>query len=116
MIIARSYCTGSDFILHLHVFWFPLLSTHPPDLLKRQYTDPWFGANEFNAVIIPIPNGGLLGQGNVSWTFNDGGAFEFSSIYGQLRSRMNEELRAEAEAMAHGGGVVDEPLPLYSSN
>ncbi|RKO85481.1 hypothetical protein BDK51DRAFT_32465 [Blyttiomyces helicus] len=63
---------------------------------------PWFDANRYEANVIPVPNGGLSQPGRIKWAFKEGGGFEFSSIFMQLRSRITGESLPQ-----------EEPLPLY---
>jgi hypothetical protein len=64
---------------------------------------PWFDVNRFEGQVMPVPNGGLSLPGTVKWFFTKGGAFEFTTIYMQLRSRITgDSLIPEEDA-----------LPLY---
>ncbi|KAJ3156158.1 hypothetical protein HDU86_004126 [Geranomyces michiganensis] len=79
------------------------LSCPLPNLTGGTLAQPWFQANTYTATVRPVPNGGLSMEGTVKFSFKQGGGFEFSSMFMQLRSR---------EGDAPVGG--EEPLPLYS--
>ncbi|KAK9380385.1 uncharacterized protein V2V93DRAFT_370524 [Kockiozyma suomiensis] len=65
---------------------------------------PWFGPNQWFAVVLPVADGGLPNVPlELTITFKDGGAFEFDESFLRIRERMHE-----------GVNHIDE-LPLYAS-
>ncbi|RKP10279.1 hypothetical protein THASP1DRAFT_27917 [Thamnocephalis sphaerospora] len=62
---------------------------------------PWFDANYFRCMVDPVHGGGLPAASELKLRFKEGGAFEFSTIYRQLRDRMAEtgELAKELESL-----------------
>ncbi|KAG1445158.1 hypothetical protein G6F46_012555 [Rhizopus delemar] len=65
---------------------------------------PWFGANYISGVLLPVPGGGLMRNGQVKLTFSEGGAIEFANILRNLMERMGETDEIPREY---------EPLPEY---
>ncbi|KAJ3216505.1 hypothetical protein HDU67_009372 [Dinochytrium kinnereticum] len=70
--------------------FFDTLTVPLPNLQQGKLVQPWFGANRYEAVCLPVPNGGLPLPGSVTWTFKEGGAFEFSTIFRQLSERIDD--------------------------
>ncbi|ORX59777.1 hypothetical protein DM01DRAFT_151005 [Hesseltinella vesiculosa] len=68
---------------------------------------PWFGANNIQGTVIPVPGGGMETHGQLTLTFQEGGAIEFTTILRNLMERMAET----SETPAHL-----EPLPQYQAS
>ncbi|KAJ3102712.1 hypothetical protein HDU97_000325 [Phlyctochytrium planicorne] len=68
--------------------YFDTLTIPLPNLQEGKLIQPWFGANKYEAVCLPVPNGGLPLAGTVSWTFKEGGAFEFSTMFKSISERV----------------------------
>jgi hypothetical protein len=75
------------------------------NIQEGKLCQPWFNANYFQCIVHPVYDGGLPAVSELKLRFKEGGAFEFSTIYRQLRERISEtgELPQELE-----------PLPAYS--
>ncbi|CAO3680214.1 unnamed protein product [Rhizopus stolonifer] len=65
---------------------------------------PWFGANYVSGIVLPVPGGGLIKNGQLRLTFSEGGAIEFANILRNLLERMGETNEIPREY---------EPLPQY---
>ncbi|KAJ3111412.1 hypothetical protein HDU96_005738 [Phlyctochytrium bullatum] len=86
--------------------FFDTLTIPLPNLQEGKLIQPWWGANRYEAVCVPVPNGGLPLPGSVTWTFKEGGAFEFSTMFRQLKSRLDEVVYQQSE---------DDFLPEYAA-
>ncbi|KAI8816963.1 uncharacterized protein EV422DRAFT_543731 [Fimicolochytrium jonesii] len=76
----------------------------PLDCLKEgKFQQPWLQSNYYEATVQPIPNGGLTLPGRAKFSFKEGGGFEFSSMFMQLRSRLT------GDTLPH-----EESLPMYT--
>ncbi|KAI8846094.1 hypothetical protein BC829DRAFT_399222 [Chytridium lagenaria] len=87
--------------------FFDTLTVPLPNLQEGKLVQPWFGANRYEGVCVPVPNGGLPVAGTVTWTFKEGGAFEFSTFHRQLTSRI--------EGTAPYQQSEDDFLPAYAA-
>ncbi|CAK1365314.1 UPF0664 stress-induced protein [Cercospora beticola] len=103
----------------------PILSLH-----DSHVTMPWFGANGWQALVQPVPGGGIpipsTGVLELNLKFNDNGAFDFHTHYERMRERLQQA--AETQRASGGAGTsrsamnggVDvstvplEDLPAYS--
>ncbi|KAI9332722.1 hypothetical protein DFJ73DRAFT_855321 [Zopfochytrium polystomum] len=79
------------------------LSVPLPNLQGGTVVQPWFSANRYDASCIPVPNGGLHSVGKIKWTFKEGGAFDFSTHFGRLRERLEEDEGKAEELPAYMG-------------
>ncbi|RIA93506.1 hypothetical protein C1645_762169 [Glomus cerebriforme] len=86
---------------------FKSLSIPLLNLKEGKLQQPWFGANYYQAIVTPVPNGGLPAPGQLKITFKEGGGFEFSTVYKELMLRLFEN---------EGTAPVEhtEPLPIYT--
>ncbi|KAI8908716.1 hypothetical protein DFJ77DRAFT_513323 [Powellomyces hirtus] len=91
------------YVSHPPMDYFRNLNVPLENLKGGTLQQPWFQANCYQATVQPVPNGGLTLQGQVKFSFKEGGGFEFSSMFMQLRSRVT------GDTLPH-----EEPLPLYS--
>ncbi|KAJ8661806.1 hypothetical protein O0I10_002615 [Lichtheimia ornata] len=71
------------------------------NLRNWKLEQPWFSANYITSTLIPVPGGGLPRAGNLTLTFTEGGAIEFTSVYRTLLERLAVD------------GTTEEPLPAY---
>ncbi|CAG8586944.1 882_t:CDS:2 [Diversispora eburnea] len=85
---------------------FKSLSIPLLNLKEGKLQQPWFGANYYQAIVIPVLNGGLSSPGQMKITFKEGGGFEFSTYYNEMISRLSE---TEGTIPEHA-----EPLPTYT--
>ncbi|CAG8483252.1 10027_t:CDS:2 [Funneliformis mosseae] len=85
---------------------FKSLSVPLLNMKEGKLQQPWFGANYYQAIVTPVPNGGLPAPGQLKVTFKEGGGFEFSSHYNSLMLRLFEN---EGSLVEH-----TEPLPTYT--
>ncbi|CAG8635818.1 102_t:CDS:2 [Racocetra persica] len=76
-------------------------------LKEGKLQQPWFGANYYEACLIPVQNGGLPSPGQMKITFKEGGGYDFSSCYTELIQRLNE---SESYVLIEH----TEPLPTYT--
>lgn len=77
---------------------------------------PWFGANYWVALCRPVPGGGIPTSQiavEVKLTFQDGGAFDFSAKFEQVKERI-QQVR-EANGNIRGADVHLEQLPAYEA-
>ncbi|RHZ57720.1 hypothetical protein Glove_384g63 [Diversispora epigaea] len=86
---------------------FKSLSIPLLNLKEGKLQQPWFGANYYQAIVIPVLNGGLPSPGQLKITFKEGGGFEFSTYYNEMISRLSE---------TEGTIPIEhaEPLPTYT--
>ncbi|TPX40023.1 hypothetical protein SeLEV6574_g06853 [Synchytrium endobioticum] len=102
---------------HLKTFNVPL-----ENLKDGKFIQPWFDANRYEGTVIPVPHGGLRERGIMKLTFKEGGGFEFSSIFQQLRSRITgeptqyENLPAYEEPAASSSSSLAEIQPVGASS
>lgn len=81
---------------------------------------PFFGANYWIALCRPVPGGGIPASQiavELRLTFRDGGAFDFSSIFEQIKERLVQarEAREATGAAADLTNVHLEQLPAYEA-
>ncbi|SZF00747.1 unnamed protein product [Blumeria hordei] len=80
---------------------------------------PFFGANYWVGLCKPVPGGGVPPPHpvvDVKLTFREGGAFQFHSIFEQIKERLNQTCATAHENFRQGVdfSYVDlEPLPVY---
>ena len=111
----------------LQSFSAPLLNLH-----DSHVTAPWFGPNVWEAVLQPVPGGGIIQNSQsssshieVKFTFKDGGAYDFHTNFERLKERMVQVVEEARErnltTNATGGQQVDlsqvhlEDLPAYDA-
>ncbi|KAI8048998.1 hypothetical protein BDF22DRAFT_623418 [Syncephalis plumigaleata] len=70
-------------LVGFHSLAMPLLNIN-----QGKLTQPWFNANYYSCIVEPVYQGGLPAPSHVKLYFTEGGAFEFTTIYRQLRERM----------------------------
>ncbi|KAI9182940.1 hypothetical protein H9P43_003856 [Blastocladiella emersonii ATCC 22665] len=88
---------------------FHSLSVPLRNIQRPKLNQPWFGANNVEMEVTPVPGGGLTLTGTAKFFFDKGAAFE---MYSQLATIMQREL--PDVALAPPMVVVrDEPLPMY---
>lgn len=99
----------------LRSFAAPFLNLH-----DSHVTAPFFGPNIWQALLQPVPNGGIpqpsTGVVELKLTFKEGGAFDFHSKYERLKERAQQiQEVADTSTGAHGGqqGADLEELPAY---
>ncbi|KAJ3330204.1 hypothetical protein HDU76_006221 [Blyttiomyces sp. JEL0837] len=95
---------------------FASLTIPLPNLIEGKLVQPWFAANRYEGKCIPVPNGGLTIAGQVRWIFKEGGAFEFSSIFAQLRSRLADEHEEEERLPTYVPPAADQPVVSASTS
>ncbi|TPX35781.1 hypothetical protein SmJEL517_g01916 [Synchytrium microbalum] len=142
-LASYSSKTGSLYLTNLRMIYVPtpLLETlktfNVPleNVRDGKFVQPWFDANRYegmlcdllfgslisSSAVIPVPHGGLKERGTMKLTFREGGGFEFSSIFQQLRSRITgepaqfENLPAYEEPL-QGSSSSEPPPPLIDEN
>jgi hypothetical protein len=102
----------------------PELQSFSSPILRLQDTfvrAPFFGANYWTASCTPVANGGIPPSHSLvelRLTFREGGAFDFSNIFDQIKERLYQAYTVARETGQRGGNVnltnVDlEQLPAY---
>ncbi|CAG8488420.1 11064_t:CDS:2 [Scutellospora calospora] len=86
---------------------FKSLSIPLLNLREGKLQQPWFGANYYQANLMPVQNGGLPSPGQMKITFKEGGGYDFSSCYTELIQRLTEN-----DGFVHVEHT--EPLPTYT--
>ncbi|RKF83650.1 UPF0664 stress-induced protein C29B12.11c [Golovinomyces cichoracearum] len=80
---------------------------------------PLFGANFWIAQCKTVPGGGIPTSHpyvELKMTFQDGGAFDFHSIFEQIKERLSQTYSVAQETTPYGTGLTNidlEPLPAY---
>ncbi|KAG9295478.1 hypothetical protein G9A89_013507 [Geosiphon pyriformis] len=69
---------------------FKSLSIPLMNIREGSFQQPWFGANYYKCIVIPVPDGGMSSPGELKFIFKEGGGFEFTSVYSQLINRLAE--------------------------
>ncbi|KAL3489343.1 hypothetical protein BJX62DRAFT_155656 [Aspergillus germanicus] len=102
----------------LESFSAPLLNLHDSHI-----SVPFFGPNAWNAVVQPVPGGGIpssLPAVHAKITFKDGGASDFHTKFERMKERFQQALEVSGESTGRGAGGVNmanvhlEDLPAYS--
>ncbi|KAL2841666.1 hypothetical protein BJX68DRAFT_245397 [Aspergillus pseudodeflectus] len=102
----------------LESFSAPLLNLHDSHI-----SVPFFGPNAWNAVVQPVPGGGIpssLPAVHAKITFKEGGASDFHTKFERMKERFQQALEVSGESTGRGAGGVDmanvhlEDLPAYS--
>jgi len=86
---------------------FKSLSIPLMNLREGRLQQPWFGANYYQAFVHPVEGGGMPCPGGLKITFREGGGFEFSTIFNEVKNRLYE-------SEGHAPPDTIEPLPLYT--
>ncbi|KAL4882025.1 WW-domain ligand protein-domain-containing protein [Aspergillus karnatakaensis] len=102
----------------LESFSVPLLNLH-----DSHVSSPFFGPNAWNAVVQPVPGGGIpssLPAAQVKVTFKEGGAFDFHTQFERIKERLQQAVETSRESGRGAGnvnmsGVHLEELPAYSA-
>ncbi|KAL4871643.1 hypothetical protein BDV12DRAFT_17572 [Aspergillus spectabilis] len=102
----------------LESFSAPLLNLH-----DAHVSSPFFGPNAWNAVVQPVPGGGIppsLPAVQVKVTFKEGGAFDFHTQFERIKERLQQAVEISRESGRGAGdvnmsGVHLEELPAYSA-
>lgn len=97
----------------LQSFAAPFLNLH-----DSHVTAPFFGPNIWQALLQPVPNGGIptpsTGVVELKLTFKEGGAFDFHSKFERLKERAQQAHETESTRHPAQSGHVDlEDLPVY---
>ncbi|CAG8487184.1 2005_t:CDS:2 [Acaulospora morrowiae] len=95
------------FVSQPSLSYFKSLSIPILNMKEGKLQQPWFGANYYQGLVIPVPNGGLPSPGQMKITFKEGGGVDFSTCHRELILRMAEN---------EGSAAVEhvEPLPIYT--
>ncbi|KAL3457576.1 hypothetical protein BJX64DRAFT_15450 [Aspergillus heterothallicus] len=102
----------------LESFSAPLLNLH-----DSHVSVPFFGPNAWNAVVQPVPGGGIsstLPAVYAKITFKDGGASDFHTKFERMKERLQQAVELSGESSGRGAGGVNmanvhlEDLPAYS--
>ncbi|CBF81590.1 hypothetical protein AN5598.2 [Aspergillus nidulans FGSC A4] len=101
----------------LESFSAPLLNLH-----DSHVSSPFFGPNVWNAVVQPVPGGGIppsLVAVHLKVTFKEGGAFDFHNQFERIKERLQQAVEISRESGRGAGdinmaGVHLEELPAYS--
>ncbi|TQS36057.1 hypothetical protein Golomagni_03502 [Golovinomyces magnicellulatus] len=89
------------------------------NLLDTYVRTPLFGANVWLAQCKTVPGGGIPTSHpfvELKLTFQDGGAFDFHSIFEQIKERLSQARYVAQETTSYGAGLTNidlEPLPAY---
>lgn len=102
----------------LESFSAPLLNLH-----DTHVSSPFFGPNAWNAVVQPIPGGGIpssLIAVHLKITFKEGGAFDFHGQFETIKERLQQAVEISHESgrgasNVNMSGVHLEELPAYSA-
>ncbi|KAL4923229.1 uncharacterized protein BDV17DRAFT_285592 [Aspergillus undulatus] len=102
----------------LQSFSAPLLNLH-----DSHVSSPFFGPNAWNAVVQPVPGGGIppsLVAVHLKVTFKEGGAFDFHSQFERIKERLQQAVEISRESGRGPGdvnmsGVHLDELPAYSA-
>ncbi|CAG8589021.1 4142_t:CDS:2 [Paraglomus brasilianum] len=95
------------FVSRPAVAHFKSLSIPLMNLREGKLQQPWFGANYYQALVHPVEGGGMPCPGGLKITFKEGGGFEFSTIFNEVKNRLYE-------SEGHAPPDTIEPLPLYT--
>ncbi|KAL6232566.1 hypothetical protein BDW75DRAFT_18322 [Aspergillus navahoensis] len=101
----------------LESFSAPLLNLH-----DSHVSSPFFGPNAWNAVVQPVPGGGIppsLVAVHLKVTFKEGGAFDFHNQFERIKERLQQAVDISRESGQRAGdinmtNVHLEELPAYS--
>ncbi|KAL2866572.1 uncharacterized protein BJX67DRAFT_381803 [Aspergillus lucknowensis] len=102
----------------LESFSSPILNLH-----DSYVSSPFFGPNAWNAVVQPVPGGGIppsLPAVHLKVTFKEGGAFDFHTQFERIKERLQQAVDIARESSGRSAGDVDmsnvhlEQLPAYS--
>ncbi|GAA5894560.1 GRAM domain-containing protein [Sporobolomyces salmoneus] len=77
---------------------------------------PFFGANYFEALLLPAAEGGLSDPHVIRLYFKEGGGFDFYSTVLEMKERLASLPRSSRSRGASSNNVVGEDLPLYSAS
>lgn len=101
----------------------PELQSFSSPLLNLQDTyvrAPFFGANYWTGLCKPVPEGGIPPTNpavELRLTFKEGGAFDFHTIFEQIKERVHQSYTVSRESGQQGAaGAADvhlEQLPAY---
>ncbi|BCS24513.1 uncharacterized protein APUU_40957A [Aspergillus puulaauensis] len=102
----------------LESFSAPLLNLH-----DTHVSSPFFGPNAWNAVVQPVPGGGIpssLIAVHLKITFKEGGAFDFHGQFETIKERLQQAVEISHESgrgvsNVNMSGVHLEELPAYSA-
>lgn len=102
----------------LESFSAPLLNLH-----DTHVSSPFFGPNAWNAVVQPVPGGGIapsLVAVHLKVTFKEGGAFDFHGQFETIKERLQQAVEISRESgrgasNVNMSGVHLEELPAYSA-
>ncbi|KAJ2778343.1 hypothetical protein H4R18_004648 [Coemansia javaensis] len=89
--------------------------TAPHTALRDQrYTQPLFGANRFEALVLRTPGSGLAGPVALTLSFKDGGGFDFATVARKMAERIRDTGAAppcEEELPVYDGAPPQDPAP-----
>ncbi|KAJ1944297.1 hypothetical protein FBU59_002642 [Linderina macrospora] len=74
------------------------------NLRDQKFSQPMFGANRFEATVVPVAGGGVPSNARLTLTFKEGGGYDFAT---KVRE-MGERIQQIGEVPAY-----DEQLPAY---
>ncbi|KAL3479107.1 ubiquinol-cytochrome c reductase complex 17 kd protein [Aspergillus californicus] len=104
----------------LESFSAPLLNLH-----DSHVSSPFFGPNTWNAIVQPVPGGGIspsLFAVQLKLTFKDGGAYDFHNQFELIKERLQQAVEISGESgRGTGTGNLNmasvhlEDLPAYSN-
>ncbi|KAL2852385.1 hypothetical protein BJY01DRAFT_208219 [Aspergillus pseudoustus] len=102
----------------LESFSAPLLNLH-----DSHVSVPFFGPNAWNAVVQPVPGGGIpstLPAVYAKIIFKEGGASDFHTKFERMKERLQQAVEVSTESSGRGAGDINmanvhlEDLPAYS--
>ena len=101
---------------HFQSFQSPILS-----LQDTHVSAPFFGPNVWEGLLIPTSGGGIPANHAIvqtKFTFKEGGAFDFSTIYEQIKDSLSQaaETARESGRALREGDVDLEQLPAYEES
>ncbi|KAF2116087.1 hypothetical protein BDV96DRAFT_480540, partial [Lophiotrema nucula] len=118
---AQSYSqqckSGVVYLTNRRIIYLPVSST--PDfqsfavpilnIKDSRVTAPWFGANKWESVILPVSGGGIPAQHaelEMTMEFKEGGAFDFATTFERLKERLKQAVDVAREnGLATGDGT-----------
>ncbi|EPY51061.1 WW domain binding protein-2 [Schizosaccharomyces cryophilus OY26] len=60
------------------------------NIKDTKLNQPFFGANYYSGVVMPVKNGGIPSEAEVKFQFNEGGIFDFVECWNRLLQRYQE--------------------------
>ncbi|KAJ2077387.1 hypothetical protein H4R24_005155 [Coemansia sp. RSA 988] len=75
-------------------------------LRDHRFAQPLFGANRFEALVLPVAGGNIAGPAKLTLSFKEGGGFDFATVARKMSERIQET----------GDAPHEEELPGYDNS